>query len=116
MLSSPHSHFTISGYGHISPSKVSGQLSCILYTIIGLPITMVFLANIGGAMANALKYTYSRLCCRWCRVKRKYSEFKGNGNEDSKPSLNSDLVGEEEYMPTETVIIVYLLIVKLMKR
>ena len=48
---------------------------CILYTIIGLPICMLFLANIGGAMARCLKFSYSRICCMWCRARRKHSEF-----------------------------------------
>ena len=48
---------------------------CILYTIIGLPICMLFLANIGGAMARFLKFSYSRICCMWCRARRKHSEF-----------------------------------------
>ena len=47
----------------------------MMYTIIGLPICMLFLANIGGAMARFLKFSYSRICCMWCRARRKHSEF-----------------------------------------
>jgi hypothetical protein len=36
---------------------------------------MLFLANIGGAMARFLKFSYSRICCMWCRARRKHSEF-----------------------------------------
>lgn len=32
----------------------------IVYTVIGLPLTMVFLANIGGKMADFITYVYSR--------------------------------------------------------
>ncbi len=46
------------GYGHISPTKVSGQLACMFYLLFGLPIMMIFLANIGGAMADGLRYAY----------------------------------------------------------
>ena len=45
-------NFIILGYGHIAPSDESGQLTLVLYTILGLPMMMVFLANIGGAMAK----------------------------------------------------------------
>ena len=67
--------------------------------MIGLPIMMVFLANIGGSMANALKYTYSRICCRWCRARRKMEE----NTETDVVSLKTDKVGQETYMPTDLV-------------
>ena len=40
---------------------------------------MVFLANIGNSMASALKYVYSRMGCRWCRVRRKKAEMVEQG-------------------------------------
>ena len=60
---------------------------------------MVFLANIGGSMANVLKYTYSRICCRWCRARRKMEE----NTETDVVSLKTDKVGQETYMPTDLV-------------
>ena len=89
----------ILGYGHIAPSDESGQLTLVLYTILGLPMMMVFLANIGGVMAKALKYSYSRFCCRWCRVRRKFEE----NPDDMEISLKNDEVGQESYMPTDFV-------------
>ncbi len=52
-------------------------------------------------MGNALKYIFSRICCRWCRVRRKRSEFLVDNS--TKVSLKDDPVGEEEYMPTQEV-------------
>jgi hypothetical protein len=102
---------TFAGYGHISPSDVGGQLSLVLYTIIGLPLMMVFLANIGGVMAKALKYSFSRLCCRWCRAKRKFAEIRGTKTAETSAaaeiSLKTDEVGFETYMPTEYVKIIF---------
>ena len=93
---------TLIGYGHISPSDVNGQLACVLYTIIGLPIILIFLGKIGGVMAKSLKYIYSRGCCRWCRARRKLSEFLGK-NEVPDFQLKDEEVGQEEYMPTDFV-------------
>ena len=93
---------TLIGYGHISPSDVNGQLACVLYTIIGLPIILIFLGKIGGVMAKSLKYIYSRGCCRWCRARRKLSEFLGK-NEAPDFQLKDEEVGQEEYMPTDFV-------------
>ena len=98
---------------------------CILYTIIGLPICMLFLANIGGAMAKFLKFSYSRICCIWCRARRKHSELilsstpveSGTTPEESKATpeksgvtpVESGIISEvsksnnQEYMPTDMV-------------
>ena len=84
------------GYGHIAASD---HLFVLFYAMIGLPIMMVFLANIGGSMANVLKYTYSRICCRWCRARRKMEE----NTETDVVSLKTDKVGQETYMPTDLV-------------
>ena len=92
-----------SGYGHIAPSNENGQLLCILYTLIGLPIMFAFLGKIGGVMAKALKYSYSRLCCRWCRVRRKWEEDQ----DGLTISLKNEDVGEESYMPTDEVMSPY---------
>ena len=40
---------------------------------------MVFLAKIGNSMAFALKYLYSRIGCRWCRIRRKKEELLAKG-------------------------------------
>ena len=50
-------------------------------------------------MGNCLKYIFSRLCCRWCRIRRKKSEFE----DPNLVTLIDDKVGEEEYMPTQEV-------------
>ena len=56
-----------------------------------------FLGKIGGVMAKALKYSYSRLCCRWCRVRRKWEEDQ----DGLAISLKNEDVGQESYMPTD---------------
>ena len=52
------------GYGHISPSTDNLKIQVMIYTIIGLPVMMLFLANIGSLMGNTLKYLYSRQASR----------------------------------------------------
>jgi hypothetical protein len=57
-------------------------------------------------MGNALKYIFSRICCRWCRVRRKKSELDvdvGGVVDQTNVTLRNDVVGEEEYMPTHDV-------------
>lgn len=92
---------TTIGYGHISPSTQKGKIAMIIYTILGLPLMMLFLANIGNGMANCVKYSYSRLACRMCRVRRRQTEL---GQEVTKTNrVSKDLVGKEDYMPTDDI-------------
>ncbi|XP_023226111.1 TWiK family of potassium channels protein 7-like [Centruroides sculpturatus] len=96
------------GYGHIAPVTQLGKLATILYAIVGIPLLLVCLANIGDAMASCFRWIYSRLCCRWCRARRRRAEYtplmvaQMGGR---LPPLHSDEVGEEEYMPTTQVVV-----------
>ncbi|XP_013775479.1 TWiK family of potassium channels protein 7-like [Limulus polyphemus] len=94
------------GYGHISPDTWLGKVATILYAVIAIPLLLVFLANIGDFMASTFRYVYSRLCCRWCRSRRKISEYLKKARAGARiPSVNEDAVGREEYMPTDKVIV-----------
>ena len=55
---------TTVGYGHISPKSATGQLFTIVYALIGMPLLMMFLGNVGNLFGDGIKYTYSRICCR----------------------------------------------------
>ena len=48
----------ISGYGHIAPKTISGQMFCIVYSLLGIPILLVFMAKIGDALADLSRWTY----------------------------------------------------------
>ena len=50
------------GYGHIAPITPVGKLVTIFYAIIGIPLFLLYLSNIGDIMAKSFKWTYSRLC------------------------------------------------------
>ena len=49
---------TTIGYGHIAPKTNGGQLFTILYAMIGTPMLLIFLANIGDGMAKVFTFTY----------------------------------------------------------
>jgi hypothetical protein len=50
------------GYGHIFPETDEGRMLCIVYSLIGIPLLLVFMANIGDLMAVATRWVY-----RWKR-------------------------------------------------
>lgn len=94
------------GYGHVTPKTQLGKIVTILYSLIGIPLTLIFLANIGDLMASGLRYSYSRLCCRWCRGARRRNEYDrtaGALRGGRLPPLTADDVGSENYMPTSKV-------------
>lgn len=53
------------GYGHISPNTDLGKIITILYTVFGMPVFLLYMANMGDILAKSLKWTYAKLCiCR----------------------------------------------------
>ncbi|KAJ4426782.1 hypothetical protein ANN_26581 [Periplaneta americana] len=60
-------------YGNIAPQTVYGKVTTILYAIIGIPLFLLYLSNIGDILANSFKWTYAKLClCQGCcRVSRR---------------------------------------------
>ena len=55
--------FFVSGYGHITPKTDLGRVVTILYAIVGIPLTLLTIANLGGYMATAFRLLYKNVCC-----------------------------------------------------
>ncbi|XP_033251449.1 uncharacterized protein LOC117190492 [Drosophila miranda] len=54
-------------YGNITPHSEWGKLATILYAIIGMPLFLLYLSNIGDVLAKSFKWIYSKVClCRIC--------------------------------------------------
>lgn len=54
------------GYGNIAPKTPWGKVVTILYAIIGIPLLLLCLSNIGDAMAHSFKFIYWKVCCYLC--------------------------------------------------
>lgn len=45
---------TTIGYGHLAPSTVCGRIFCVLYAVVGVPMTGILLAGIGDHFSRGL--------------------------------------------------------------
>ncbi|PAA71997.1 hypothetical protein BOX15_Mlig032347g1 [Macrostomum lignano] len=67
---------TTIGYGHIAPGTSWGQIVCMIYAILGIPLMLLFLTKIGEPTAMLFKAFYLNICCCKCFIKRKCPEEK----------------------------------------
>ncbi|CAG7709890.1 unnamed protein product [Allacma fusca] len=63
---------TTIGYGNLTPRSPWGKVTTIMYGIIGMPLFLLYLSNIGDILARGFKWTFARCCqCKWNCVQRR---------------------------------------------
>lgn len=67
--------FLCAGYGHITTKTSQGKIATILYSAFGVPLMMLFVANIGSTMAKMFSFVFTRItmifCCRMSNKKKR---------------------------------------------
>ncbi|XP_011306044.1 uncharacterized protein [Fopius arisanus] len=53
-------------YGHIAPKTPKGKIVTIFYAILGIPLMLLCLSNIGDIMASSFRFLYWKVCCYIC--------------------------------------------------
>ncbi|KAK5638802.1 hypothetical protein RI129_013097 [Pyrocoelia pectoralis] len=93
---------TTIGYGNVVPRTKLGKVITIIYAIIGMPLFLLYLSNIGDIMARSFKWIYAKIClCRCCpgvakkRAERRRRRAEGlsvdyysNKNESESPEVS----------------------------
>ncbi|KPJ13321.1 Potassium channel subfamily K member 18 [Papilio machaon] len=56
-----------SGYGHLSPRTSWGKVLTIFYALLGMPLFLLYVTNVGQLLARWFKCLYALVClCRGC--------------------------------------------------
>ncbi|CAG0891117.1 unnamed protein product, partial [Cyprideis torosa] len=61
------------GYGHIAPVTTPGRVFCIIFALIGVPITLTAITDLGKLLASFISWVYQKLKKR-CKVLSKLKE------------------------------------------
>ena len=79
------------GYGHVAPLTIIGKLFCMFYALLGIPLMLLVLTNVGRVMATSARLLYrmytSRLCKRVRCGKRNKTKKKKKRKKQAKKAL-----------------------------
>uniref|UniRef100_A0A7E4VMC1 Ion_trans_2 domain-containing protein n=1 Tax=Panagrellus redivivus TaxID=6233 RepID=A0A7E4VMC1_PANRE len=106
---------TTIGYGHIAPVSFKGRLFCIIYGLVGIPLTLLTIADIGMFMTKMVKKMLGildrhrifimglllrlRRTCFGSKEEENYSESEGKQVPEELQSINeSELEDSEDGM------------------
>ena len=60
------------GYGNITPRTIPGKLGTIFYAMVGMPLFLLYVANVGDVLATSFRWAYVKLCkCNFASRRRR---------------------------------------------
>ncbi|KAK2724098.1 hypothetical protein QYM36_002443 [Artemia franciscana] len=77
--------FFLSGYGNIAPVTIVGKIMTIFYAMIGMPIFLLYVSNIGDILATSFRWTYVKICLCGGKKKRSPSGSLGSDTDQGDP-------------------------------
>jgi hypothetical protein len=82
-------------YFILKPTTWQGQLVCICYALLGVPLFLISIANLSGVFADSFRYAYANWFCYPCRNYINKDEEKEKAKEKDKVKEIEDLKEDE---------------------
>ena len=61
------------GYGNITPNTMAGKMVTILYAMVGMPLFLLYVSNMGDFLATGFRWGYVKLCkCDFAAKRRRH--------------------------------------------
>lgn len=78
------------GYGKLSPKTFAGQICTILYAVVGIPIMLLFITNLGTLLASIFRVSYDTICCYICNLNKNKQSNQNEDNSNTQPVTVSE--------------------------
>ncbi|CAF0790763.1 unnamed protein product [Brachionus calyciflorus] len=88
---------TTLGYGHVSPTTWEGQIVCICYSLLGIPLFVMSTVKVSSFLGDLFKFLYGNIFCYICiRSKKSKKEEQDDEKENEKNyEINDDIQKKE---------------------
>jgi hypothetical protein len=60
----------LAGYGNLAPKTAEGKVVTMLYALVGVPLMLLCLSNLGALLAGTFQFAYSHARCYACTRNR----------------------------------------------